>query len=136
MASPQVQDVWDDTVRQARLVHVNSRVEWSTKVLMPDWAAQRSRCIVPCYNAGMYEWLRSGPVTTLGELFMDWGETYTAKVIYAFYRTCRFVVLTKQKDSARAKGTPGSASVPKQVPSVRQRPLRTVRLSCADVGRR
>ena len=53
-----VQHVWDGTASQARLAQKNSDVEWRVKDLMPDWAAQRNRCIVPCYKADVYEWLR------------------------------------------------------------------------------
>ena len=56
-------------------------VEWHMRDLMPDWSAQRNRCIVPCKNADTHEWLRRGPVATLGELFKDLGTDHTAKEI-------------------------------------------------------
>ena len=65
---------------------------------------------MPCKNADTHEWLRAGPVTTLGELFMNLGTKYTAKEIYAFYRTCRLIVFKKGKVQAKPKGAPGSAS--------------------------
>ena len=78
--------------------------------LKPDWPAPVNRCIPPCQNADTHEWLRKGPVTTLGELFTHLGTDHTAKAIYAFYRTCRLVVLKKKKGSQKRTMPPGSAS--------------------------
>ena len=88
----------------------HSGTQWNRNDLMPDWAVQRKRCAVPCQNAIEYEWLRAGPITTLGELFQHLGTEFTAKEIYAFYRTLRLVVLKRKKDAARPKEKPGSAS--------------------------
>ena len=87
-----------------------SSIGWNRKGLLPDWSAQRIRCVLPCQNVSDYEWLRAGPVVTLGELFKHLGTEYTAREIYAFYRTCRVVVLKRKKDAARPKGKSGSAS--------------------------
>ena len=85
---------------------------WDLNDLKPDWAAQVIRCILPCRNADTHthEWLREGPVTTLGELFKHLGTDHTAKAIYAFYRKCRLVVLKKKMDSRKPKESPGSAN--------------------------
>ena len=61
----------------------------------PDWEAQRYRCVVPCVNTADYEWVRLGPIITLGELFMQLGKFFTAKHIYAFFRTLRIVALKR-----------------------------------------
>ena len=78
---------------------------------MPDWKAQRNRCMVPCPSADTHEWLRAGPVITLGELFLLLGDDYTAKDIDAFYRACRLVSLKRPKDSARVATATGSAGL-------------------------
>ncbi len=36
---------------------------------------------MPCAGAGDYEWVRVGPVVTLGELFVQLGKFFTAKHI-------------------------------------------------------
>ncbi len=74
----------------------------------PDWPRQRHRCVVPCANAAEYEWVRTGEVVTLGELFMRLGEQFTCRKIYAFFRTLRLVALKRDKAATRA--APGSAS--------------------------
>ena len=45
----------------------------------PQWSQQRYRCVVPCAAAVEYEWVRLCPVITLGELFMELGNAFTAK---------------------------------------------------------
>ena len=77
---------------------------------MPAWHEQKNRCIVPCQCAEQYVWVRASLVATLGELFWDLGGAYTAEAIYAFYRTCRLVVLKRHKTSASRQWAPGSAS--------------------------
>ena len=49
--------------------------------LLPDWRAQVSRVVAPCVNNQSHQWHRAGPITTLGEMFMVLGKTYTAKAI-------------------------------------------------------
>ena len=61
--------------------------------LKPNWSAQVNQSIVPCQKADTHEWVREGPAITLSELFKLLGTDYTAKAIYAFYRTCRLVAL-------------------------------------------
>ena len=86
--------------------------------LKPDWPAQVNRCIVPCLNAVTYEWLRKGPVTTLGELFKHVGKNHTAKAIYAFYRTRRLVVVKRKKNRCgRKTGMTGSSLQPSMIRS-------------------
>ena len=68
-----------------------------------------SRVVAPCVNASRHQWHRTGPVITLGEMFLALGQSYTAKAIYAFYRTCQIVVLKKKKASVKP-GAPGTAS--------------------------
>ena len=63
--------------------------------MLPGWPEQRNRCIVPRKRADTRERLRMGPVTTLGDLFIDFGTAHTARVICAFYRACRLAVLKK-----------------------------------------
>ena len=65
---------------------------------------------MPCKNTDTHEWLRMGPVTTLGELCMHLGKDHAAKAIYAFYRTRRLVVVKRKKGSQRPGRLPGSAS--------------------------
>ncbi len=79
---------------QGRLGNART-VDWHA--YCPDWAAQRIRCVVPCANAAGYEWVRLGPVATLGELFMQLGKFFTAKHIYAFFRTLRVVAAKRAK---------------------------------------
>ena len=55
--------------------------QWDLNDLKPDWPAQVNRCILPCQNVDTYEWLRKGPVTTLGELFSHLGNDHAAKTI-------------------------------------------------------
>ena len=74
----------------------------------PDWPRQRHRCVVPCANAAECEWVRTGEVVTLGELFMRLGEQFTCRQIYAFYRALRLVALKRDKSATMA--APGSAS--------------------------
>ena len=50
----------------------------------PDWKYQWNKLTVPCKGNWTHEWVRVGPVTTLGQLFLDLGQKYTAKSIYAF----------------------------------------------------
>ena len=71
--------------------------------LRPDWPAQVSRVVAPCVNNKSHQWHRTGPVITLGEMFLALGKKYTAKTIYAFYRTCRLVAL-KNKSSGQTEG--------------------------------
>ena len=80
--------------------------------MLPCWRKQHNRCIVPCNDADTHEWLRAGPVTTLGELFKHLGTDHAAKTFYGFYRTCRLIVLKRKKDAAKSKpqGAPGHAS--------------------------
>ena len=47
-------------------------------------------------------------MTTLGSLFMDLGDKYTAKAIYAFYRTRRLAAVKRQKSVTAPQGAPGS----------------------------
>ena len=88
---------------------LNLNPDWQRNDLNPDWRAQVNRCIVPCQNADTYEWLRKGPVATLGELFKHLGIVQTAKAIYALFRTCRLVALKRKKDSRKRTAPPGSA---------------------------
>ena len=76
--------VWSNIRRQATFVSNNSRKELDANDLMPDWTAQCNSCIVPCRNVDTHEWLRVGPVITLGELFVCLGEACTAKAVYVF----------------------------------------------------
>ena len=76
--------------------------------MLPCWRKQHNRCIVPCNDADTHEWLRAGPVTTLGELFKHLGTDHAAKTIYGFYRTCRLIVLKKKKDAAKSKPQGGA----------------------------
>ncbi len=91
---------------QGRLGNAGT-VRW--EAYFPDWAEQRYRCVVPCAGAGDYEWVRVGPVVTLGELFMQLGKFFTAKHIYAFFRTLRIVALKRGKLSAN-DATPWSTT--------------------------
>ena len=72
---------------------------------MPDWDEQWNRLQVPCARAPGYMWFRIGRVITLGELFLALGQVYTAKAIYAFYRTLRIVVLKRRKDHSNKSGS-------------------------------
>ena len=49
--------------------------------LRPDWPAQVSRVVVPCVGDASHQWHRTGPVVTLGEMFLALGTKYTAKAI-------------------------------------------------------
>ena len=42
--------------------------------LLPDWPAQTSRVVAPCKNAANHLWHRTGPIITLGEMFMVLGK--------------------------------------------------------------
>ena len=79
---------------QGRLGNAGT-VDWHA--YCPDWAAQRYRCVVPCASAANYEWVRLGPVVTLGELFVKLGRVFAAKHIYAFFRTLRIVAAKRAK---------------------------------------
>ncbi|CAK0799542.1 unnamed protein product [Prorocentrum cordatum] len=90
---------------QGRLGNADT-VDWRT--YCPDWVAQRYRCVVPCASTTDYEWVRLGPVVTLGELFVQLGKFFTAKRMCAFFRTLRIVALKRDKLSTNE--APGSAS--------------------------
>ena len=81
------------------------RTGFSVESLMPDWDEQWNRLQVPCTYAPGHMWFRTGRVITLGELFLALGEEYTAKAIYAFYRTLRIVVLKRRKSHSKKLGS-------------------------------
>ena len=91
--------------------HAATRMGLKHHDFLPAWDEQTNRVLVPCKNADEWQWHRSGPVITLGELFMALGKNYTASAIYNFYRTCRLVVIKKGKHAQSNRGTPGSASL-------------------------
>ena len=47
-------------------------------------------------------------MTALGSLFMNLGDKYTAKAIYAFYRACRLVAVKRHRSATAPPGVPGS----------------------------
>jgi hypothetical protein len=53
--------------------------------LEPDWQKQWNRLCVPCKGTKKFVWLRSGVVTTLGELFLKLHHKYTCREIYVLY---------------------------------------------------
>ena len=59
-------------------------------------------------NAVDYEWVRAGPVVTLGELFLKLGRDFNCRKIYAFFRTLRLVAVKRGKSANST--APGSAS--------------------------
>ena len=87
----------------------------------PDWSQQRNRCVVPCKNAVEYEWVRTGPVVTLGELFLRLGRDFSCRKIYGFFRTLRLVAV--KRDKKATSSAPGSASV-----GVNRGPLQATRI--------
>ena len=53
--------------------------------LEPAWEKQWNRLCVPCKGTKKFVWLRSGVVTTLGELFEKLHHKYTCREIYVLY---------------------------------------------------
>jgi hypothetical protein len=53
--------------------------------LEPKWEKQWNRLCVPCTGTTKFVWLRSGVVTTLGELFEKLHHKYTCREIYVLY---------------------------------------------------
>ena len=68
----------------------------SYKDLRPDWLKQTNRLVVPCSGTTQWVWLRSGRVTTLGELFCYLCQKFTCRQIYYLY-LCLDIVAVKQK---------------------------------------
>ena len=60
----------------------DSRSVWS---LQPDFKGQRNRLMVPCVGTSEYVWVRARSVITLGELFVQLHQKYTARAIYYLY---------------------------------------------------
>ena len=79
---------------QVERVCKESRLDASA--LVPNWAAQTLRTVVPCVGTEAYEWRRTGQVVTLGTLFRALGKRWPALSIYHFYRTLP-IVTTKKK---------------------------------------
>ena len=59
---------------------------------LPDWSKQVSGILVPCKRAPEFQWYRTGPVVTLGELFLALGQRFAASAIFAFYQVLRPVL--------------------------------------------
>ena len=79
------------------LLDVNHSREHLGKCLAPDWKKQSLRSVVPCLNAGGFQWRRVCYCVTLGRLFAVLGQDYSAAVLYHFYRARRIVVAKKRK---------------------------------------
>ena len=79
----------------------------SVEDLKPDWAQQTWRVVAPCRGTMDFQWVRTGVVASLGQLFLVLGTYFTAAEIYQFYRTLRIVAVKRRK---QIKGQPASAN--------------------------
>ena len=83
---------------------------WTAPLLLLTGARQQLRIVVPCVGTDVYEWRRTGQVSTLGALFLALGTKWPATAIYYLYRTLRIVATEKYKSAVRSGQAPGSAS--------------------------
>ena len=54
------------------------------EMLQPDWAKQVLRIVVPCAGTDRFQWVRTGPVVTLGQLLLILGRHFSASKILHF----------------------------------------------------
>jgi hypothetical protein len=73
--------------------------------LEPDWEEQWNRLCVPCKGTKEFVWLRSGGVTTLGELFQKLHHKYTCRQIYVLYLHLDIVSVKRKKTQSKSKKT-------------------------------
>ena len=83
----------------SRVLHSGSAKSRTLSVnhLRADWLRQTFRALAPCKGTKDFQWVRTGAVTSLGQLFLVLGETFTAAEIYQFYRTLRIVAVKRRK---------------------------------------
>lgn len=79
-------------------------------------------------NAVDYEWVRTGPVVTLGELFLRLGRDFSCRKIYAFFRTLRLVAVKRDKTARSAAPGSASAGSGSTVVGVSRGPLQATRI--------
>ena len=79
-------------------------------------------------NAVDYEWVRTGPVVTLGELFLRLGRDFSCRKIYAFFRALRLVAVKRDKRAKSAAPGSASAGSGSTVVGVSRGPLQATRI--------
>ena len=96
----------DDLDLQIRNVLERDNSRASVQELRPDCKKQYSRITCPCVDADCgYEWVRTGTIFTLGELFLALGKQHTAHHVYSFYHTLRLVAVKRRKQHGAGKGS-------------------------------
>jgi hypothetical protein len=73
--------------------------------LQPNWEEQWNRLCVPCKGTKKFVWLRSGSVTTLGELFLKLHHKYTCRQIYFLYLHLDIVSVKRKRIPPKGKKT-------------------------------
>ena len=71
--------------------------------LLPDFANQRNRLMVPCVGSSEYVWVRARSVISLGELFVHLHRRYTVRDIYYMYLHLEIVSLKRVKPAPKGK---------------------------------
>lgn len=71
--------------------------------LKPDRDNQWNRIVVPCYGTTEWAWLRSGKVTTLGEMFCKLCHAFTCRQIYDLYLCFEIVAVKKKKQRPQGR---------------------------------
>jgi hypothetical protein len=94
------------SIVQTLLQHKKHQLKISKDDLMPNWQEQWNRLCVPCKGTTMFFWLRSGSVTTLGELFKALHHKYTCREIYVLYLHLDIVSLKRKKPPPKGQQTP------------------------------
>ena len=102
-------------VEISRVLHSGSAKARTLSVndLRADWLRQTFRVLAPCKGTKDFQWVRTGAVISLGQLFLVLGETFTAAEIYQFYRTLRIVAVKRRK---QIKGHSPETTIPTHSP--------------------